>query len=196
MKMPKIISDNGVIAEFEEYEIMKNGNIYITLTKSIPTNVIDFNEKKKMPGYEPSIPVRRVAIPPKKEIKLGLMCPKCHQYHTVVLDNKNITISINEKDNTILTAFLDDTKENVISLTMYKLHTLIDEDTKGFCSVCDTTSPLQEWIDEYATPTSEFFHICNKCGDEMEIMAQNGMSKSTNQSLQCIKCKYTKQIAF
>lgn len=77
------------------------------------------------------------------------------------------------------------------SYTIQDIAKDFDPQTKGYCPLCNKKHSFQEWINEYAVPTSEFLHTCKFCGGEMVIIAkQDEFNKDgTHQILECEKCK-------
>lgn len=81
-------------------DTLSNGDIFLhdismvsisktvdAIVKGTPQNIVCGPTDIHMPpGYEPSIPVRRVAVKPEIKSRDGVMCPSCHQSRMLCYD--------------------------------------------------------------------------------------------------------------
>ena len=217
--MPKIINDDGIIAEFESYEVLKNGSIFLNEC------VMHSKECKveiKPPIISEPIPhIIRKAWAPKNDTRLGVMCPKCHQSRIISINN-DISIScLADSSQFIIFKAEDWTKEKVSLYDITNLKDLIrflneddfyvanvleterdilsietfvaqfKKDTVGLCPLCNESAFIQEWVNEFAVPHSPFFHTCRVCGGEMMIdTTKNFNGKGNSQILRCEECNH------
>jgi hypothetical protein len=213
--MPKIVSDEGVVIYFSDYDILKNGDIFIhgatNKLSPVPMPTV------KPPKLEVTKPVNRVAMKPVIEKpKLGLMCPICHQshvFHLVVGEGEDPDTIVYISEEEVYIAYLGDLvlpanpaelrkfyenetlMNNYEPITMIKLAKQFQAATELNCPLCDNACTIQDTINEYTIPSVDYMNICI-CGGEMLLHVDDGtpggVGKRRKHNLVCETCGFSK----
>jgi hypothetical protein len=214
--LKKILTDNGqLLGTYEDSEELKSGDIMFYGFKPK-------DEEKRRPKEKERL-IRKAHRPEQPKVKLGLMCPSCHQarYFEVVntVEDKKVRIPvIKEVDidifyvptNKTFKEFskILDSQDNIfeflkkpineieksegIEFKKYKSLMKFSEDnmtidSEIYCLNCDKANKPQLFANEYARPNTQFHILCEICGSEMQISADDKLNKEAK--VQTVKCR-------
>jgi hypothetical protein len=122
--MGKMFSEDGLIGEFTNADMLTNGDIFIRnfsyKGKQEKSKVVSLNKQQVVDNTFSSRPVPK-AIPPEPEKpRLGLMCPHCHQSRIAMLSINPFSSKPIDEDCYIISSMEED--NSFLRIPMHKYH--------------------------------------------------------------------------